>query len=296
VSEVIGALGEWAVSHELVKQHETFIHGRVLRFCRLYPWLDPYHVMQEALRLARQAAENFDPGRGVLFRTFVSHHLKGLTRFAEHVRQESQFALSDAELSERRRIKRTKFPEGNGTRLTFDRRQGSGSRRRRAFVRTTLPHKEPTYALSTAENISSGFGAISLADPEIIRAMIRRAAGEPITANVHCIDYTREPQPFEHPEWDYWLVEMMYQGRQFLTPNAIETRRRELVEAANALSPQLNDSAIAVLDWMLGQIDESDSRNQTELAKDVGITKGAVTQARDKLTGMLEAWCDKQRN
>jgi DNA-binding MarR family transcriptional regulator len=47
---------------------------------------------------------------------------------------------------------------------------------------------------------------------------------------------------------------------------------------------------------MLGQIDESDSRNQTELAKDVGITKGAVTQARDKLTGMLEAWCDKQRN
>jgi hypothetical protein len=161
----------------LVESHQAFILDQVIRLCRRYRWLDYSETQKEAFRLAHIAAGKFDPSRGVSFRTFLNHHLKGLHRFAERRRQESDYALSESELAKRRREQRIrrnlKFPEGDGARLTIDRSQRSGRRHRRALVRARLPHKQLADALHTAERISVGLKAVNLADPDVIKARFK---------------------------------------------------------------------------------------------------------------------------
>jgi hypothetical protein len=67
------------------------------------------------------------------------------------------------------------------------------------------------------------------------------------------------------------------------------------MQAGNALRPSLNPNGITVLDWVLAQIDGGDSRSQVQLGNDSGITKGYVTQIRDRIVGLLQLWCEKRR-
>jgi hypothetical protein len=163
------------------------------------------------------------------------------------------------------------------------------------LVHTRLPHSEPAYALGTAEKISIGLDAGSLGDPTFIKATIAAAVGGPIPVSVRCFDESIQPRmSLDDALWDGWLVELMCEGRQFLTPNVLELRRQQLNDAANELRPSLNANAMTVLDWMLAQIDGTDDRSQSQLAADIGITKGAITQYRDQIAQWLQVRCENR--
>ena len=69
--------------------------------------------------------------------------------------------------------------------------------------------------------------------------------------------------------------------------SAEQEQERLIVDAANAIRPFRSKREIPVLDWMIGQLTGTDKRNQALLARDIGMTPGAVTKIRDRLADEL---------
>jgi hypothetical protein len=67
-----------------------------------------------------------------------------------------------------------------------------------------------------------------------------------------------------------------------------------VLDAAAAKPPNGNNDAI-VLEWILDGLRGADDRTAAEFARDVGLTKGAVSKIRTRLVERLELHCDRKK-
>jgi hypothetical protein len=72
-----------------------------------------------------------------------------------------------------------------------------------------------------------------------------------------------------------------------------ERQEALILDAAGAIRPFRSKREIPVLDWMVGQLTGTDTRNQALLAMDIGMTPGAVTKIRDRLATELRRHLEK---
>jgi hypothetical protein len=80
----------------------------------------------------------------------------------------------------------------------------------------------------------------------------------------------------------------------------VATRRRhrhaqELLEAIEAERPHCSENEAAILDWIEARLAGTDNRRAVEVAKTLGLTKGAVSKIQNRLTARLELQCERAK-
>jgi DNA-binding MarR family transcriptional regulator len=69
----------------------------------------------------------------------------------------------------------------------------------------------------------------------------------------------------------------------------VEKQHRLIRDAVAAERPFLSKNELPVLEWIEGQLLETDKRLLVQVARDRGITKGAVSKIKNRLIKKLQA-------
>lgn len=267
---------------ERVRQSEDFIIKRCIKTCERYPWWDFPSVLDKAKEFARNADRLFKPELGD-WEKFLGLHLRALISFAERKHEDDDISRAQWERSlvrlgsnlyewddmarlvnqqqwwnetsvrRRRRMRKPIFPDGDGTRVVFYNTDGFTAFR----LGFRINHDDLPALLLRGLMPAGG---------EVDRYQCKPTAGT-------------KPSLRSRRITKGWGLN----GRAaYMDP--------VLMDAAGDIEDKLTEQEVPVFHWMMS-ID--DRRNQSELARDLDLTKGALSKIIKRLSSRFREWCNQ---